>query len=304
MINNLNIQGDANRGKEIIELLEMLGGIKAYNIEITESNANLIYRIRLFDNFIIGTYPSPNDIIMTIEEFWEKFPYKIGDKVKTTTGRVFTIGAMKWSNEENTVKYTDIETSTYYTVEELTPYMNTKQIETTGFMQMGKTIAVCFNKENYENEVELQLGDYEIEVRDGKTFAVLKKPSYPKTFTECCKILGINPTTTIQYTNEDVERGNTYLTPLKKEFNQLLKLRICRDAYWKIAGEEMGLGKNWEPDWNDTPKGKYCIFLDLGEIACDELHRRKSLLAFPTEEMCDAFFENFKNLIDDCKEFL
>ena len=78
MINKLNIQGDANRGKEIIELLEMLGGIKAYNIEITESNANLIYRIRLFDNFIIGTYPSPNDIIMTIEEFWEKFPYKIG----------------------------------------------------------------------------------------------------------------------------------------------------------------------------------------------------------------------------------
>lgn len=117
MINNLNIQGDANRGKEIIELLEMLGGIKAYNIEITESNANLIYRIRLFDNFIIGTYPSPNDMIMTIEEFWEKFPYKIGDKVKTTTGRVFTIGAMKWSNEEYTVKYFDIETSTYYTAD-------------------------------------------------------------------------------------------------------------------------------------------------------------------------------------------
>ena len=52
------------------------------------------------------------------------------------------------------------------------------EVESTGFMQMGKTVAVCFNKENYETEVELQLGDYEIEVRDGKTYAVLKKPKY------------------------------------------------------------------------------------------------------------------------------
>ena len=31
----------------------------------------------------------------------------------------------------------------------------------------------------------------------------------------------------------------------------LQTLKICRDAYWKIAGEQMGLGKPWEPDWKE-----------------------------------------------------
>jgi hypothetical protein len=35
-----------------------------------------------------------------------------------------------------------------------------------------------------------------------------------------------------------------------------VKLLICRDAYWKIAGEQMGLGKPWEPE-NPT---KHYIF--------------------------------------------
>ena len=32
-------------------------------------------------------------------------------------------------------------------------------------------------------------------------------------------------------------------------FMILQKLIICRDVYWKIYGEQMGLGKPWEPDF-------------------------------------------------------
>ena len=38
---------------------------------------------------------------------------------------------------------------------------------------------------------------------------------------------------------------------------KLQELLICRDAYWKIAGEQMGLGEPWEPDWCNENKLKY-----------------------------------------------
>ena len=79
----------------------------------------------------------------------------------------------------------------------------------------------------------------------------------------------------------------------------LYKLLVCRDAYWKIAGEEMGLGKTWEPrDANDRN-----IIRRVG----DEMRKGYNIscvLEFPTVEMRDAFYENFKDLIEQCKELL
>lgn len=44
----------------------------------------------------------------------------------------------------------------------------------------------------------------------------------------------------------------------------LQTLLICRNAYWKMAGEQMGFGKSWEPNWTTTE----CMqqFLDLDTI--------------------------------------
>ena len=36
----------------------------------------------------------------------------------------------------------------------------------------------------------------------------------------------------------------------------------------------------------------------------NETYNRNAILAFPTEEMRDAFYENFKDLIEQCKELL
>lgn len=159
------------------------------------------------------------------------------------------------------------------------------EVESTGFMQMGKTVVVCFNKENYETEVELQLGDYEIEVRDGKTYAVLKKPKYPTTYDDCCDML--NADEFVEY-------------ELMVNFPKLIN---ARNAYWKIAGEQMELDKPWEPD-NDTEI--YNIYRTKNIIrlggAC--WGGNCNILEFPTEEMRDAFYKNFKDLIEECKELL
>lgn len=119
-----------------------------------------------------------------------------------------------------------------------------------------------------------------------------KKPEYPETYAACWFILKY-------YTNNDIVKG--YESELLENFQKLL---ICRDAYWKIAGEEMGLGKPWKPDWKNPNQKKYCIRNDSGDIKKVSLFLTNAILAFPTEEMRDAFFENFKELIESVKKLL
>jgi hypothetical protein len=65
----------------------------------------------------------------------------------------------------------------------------------------------------------------------------------------------------------------------------------------------MGLGEPWKPDWNhDTVK--YVIFPYQYLYSIDKENYRNTILAFPTEEMRDVFYENFKYLIEQCKDFL
>ena len=133
------------------------------------------------------------------------------------------------------------------------------------------------------------------------------KKEYPKTYKECCEVLDIQGDWHLTF-----ESNNSTSCALcfKNEFDYVCrleafrKLLICRNAYWKIAGEEMGSGKPWEPDWTDLDQLKYCIWVDVGEFITMTNVRGQHILAFPTEEMRDAFKENFKELIEQCKELL
>ena len=126
-----------------------------------------------------------------------------------------------------------------------------------------------------------------------------KKNRYPKTYKECCEVLDWN--------HRDYDRVG-YEAELLCKFQVLL---LCRDAYWKIAGEEMGLGKPWKPDWKDSEERRYSIVNIEGDINLPETTLTKwilkvtnKILVFPTEEMRDTFYDNFKELIEICKELL
>ena len=67
----------------------------------------------------------------------------------------------------------------------------------------------------------------------------------------------------------------------------------------------MGLEKSWKPDWcNYTTK--YCISYSpqYRGICKRQYDNIKHILAFPTEEMRDAFKENFDLDVEFCKELL
>ena len=291
----LAIAGHSTRGKEVIDLLRMMDGVNWKG-----HLGNMVNRIYYIHESRLIDYEDINDIspqrideykIFTLEEFLEKYPFKVGDLVDRSIDYVSCIiDDMGWNSEKCCVEYhlnyLNGGECGWHVSDCLIKPVNVDaiigaKIESTGFMQIGKTVSVIFNSENYEDEVELQLGDYEIEVRDGRTYAVKKKPKYPTTYAECKEILG-----------EDVYYGFT-------EFMTLQNLIICRNVYWKIAGEQMGLDKPWEPNWDNLSTNHEFIKINKG---CFTYSSR--LLVFPTEEMRDIFYENFKDLIESCKELL
>lgn len=322
----LGIKGHSTRGKEVIEIFEMLGGKNYYKFA---GNSDCVYYIRndSYNNNIIdylaGYYPI-DFMIFTLEEFIEKYPYKVGDKVLYKhDNTAYFIRKMFWENDKILYELSDevysdgcsIPDTLIFDVDvvKLQPYKE----ETFGEC-IEKPINECLFggdedtmvKENYSPITLLPVldkvmiiptnEDSEIIEENGKFYLVKKQQRYPKTYKECCDVLVNND----RYREILVSiPGVSYKANLIETFTKLL---ICRDAYWKIAGEEMDLGKPWEPDWDDDEwPDMYYISFDGKYLAKEKGYPCVNIiLIFPTEEMRDTFFNNFKVLIEQCKELL
>lgn len=310
---NLAIQGHSNRGNEVISYLERLGGKNPYSCNglgtlcayyIFEGNIRVVTIEELFK--------SNEYILYSLEGILEKFPYKVGDKVKDARINDFIgrITNVQWDyNEEQiiyTVEWDDATKSTLnYFARGLQPYKEETIENNINYCQLGKITTVCFQDTNYEDKVELQLGnDYEIKEENGKYYAV-KQFKYPKTYEKCCEVLGCKANDF--YTEFSCDGNDVEISDYEDKIDDLLqnfrKLRYYRDAYWKIAGEQMGLGKPWEYDMSKD-KFSYAISYQYGYIQNTEIRYKNIILVFPTKEMCDTFYENFKELIETCKELL
>ena len=290
----LAIKGDKERGNEVIALLEMLGGA---NSAACGYNEDLYYFMGVHNIIDADNLVYDGVIIFTLEEFLEKYPFKVGDKViDVVDGCPGVVSEMKWDKDVSDMKYCVVFGNGidfgWFTNDSIEFCKENENLEETKVECMIINFDICT-----EDEVELKLGDYEIEVRDGKTYAVKKKPKYPKltNLYECKEILG----------EKDMYQSvRGYKGELLTNFQRLL---IFRDAYWKIAGEQMGLDKPWVPEWKNTSQIKHSIWFDSDGI-CMKSNRTsyaiQHVLSFPTTEMRDAFYENFKDLIEKCKELL
>ena len=113
---------------------------------------------------------------------------------------------------------------------------------------------------------------------------------YPNTYEECFNICFGNKHHIIQVVGLDGLGDN------KELFESFIKLKICRDSYWKMAGD-------WRPEFRFGKK-KYCFMTKDNKVISATVEETNRILVFPTEEMRDAFYENFKELIEQCKELL
>ena len=135
---------------------------------------------------------------------------------------------------------------------------------------------------------------------------VKKKPNLPTTYKECCKILNIPELELVYDTDYSTLNLSTYEWKKLNAYNALHKLRVCRDAYWKIAGEQMGLGKPWEPDFTNFDEDRYGLYTSENKIVLDSYGGGdvNVILTFPTEEMRDFFYGCFLLTIEQAKELL
>lgn len=276
----LVFKGHATRGEELHKLLEHLGGVDAgYS---TCSCVTCFYYINR-EGFIEGSNMIPNymthRVIMSLETFERKYPYKVGDKVRIPDYESeVIINKMKWDGFNIVYGfYTDEQE--WCTSSDLIDWN-------------GKP----FEKEPMEKEISgaivdrfLCLEGYDFyddkgNIIDTKEITMKKKqPKYPKTFIECAKILDCFCAAHIDGYKHDL-------------LENLQELIICRDAYWKFAGD-------WKPNFTND-ENKFIIANYYSKVYPAVANNYNRVLIFPTQEMRDAFYDNFKELIEECKELL
>jgi hypothetical protein len=272
---NLAIKGHRIQGDKVIKLLEILGGKN--NHHYLGHNDSWVYYINK-EGCITLDFDVSKFSVFTLEDFLEKFPYKVGDKVLYHQTYA-VINKMKWNGEE--IEYVVEckkelwETTIFY----LEPYKE----ETMEKEISGAIIDRFICLEGYD------FYDDKGNVIDTKEIIMKKKqPKYPKTYEDCCKVLLLNPERATYSVC-----GLEYKRHLIVNFQRLL---VCRDAYWKITG-------NWKPNFTNYEE-KFIITYLYGKVYSTVSTNYNRVLVFPTEEMRDAFYENFKKLIEECKELL
>ena len=279
------IQGHATRGLEVIVILEALGGKNCKCLNGTETSG--FYYID--DSGVIRNSRGAGGVLsitcFTLEEFIKRFPYKIGDRVcYIPLDYNYTVVDMCWIQTQNEVYYKLSDGECF-------------EIEAVLAKQL------CFFKQEETVKIDIPKGYEFVGVDDNNQQVVLEriKPQYPTTYEDCCKVLNIIPNNKLVFSRPSEESeyayGNLAL------YNAFDRLKICRDAYCKIAGGRMGLGKPWKPDWEDG-RPKYGLIVSGSRVKKQKSEYVQMKFCFPTEEILDAFCENFDKPINNCKEML
>ena len=277
----LAIKGHAGRGKEVIDLLKLLGG-KSKAIPYDGRWESGYYLLCEDDYIGYSCDPSYGYSRFTLEEFETKFPFKTGDMVDSVVCGASQIVGMAWSQNKGKVAYSLRKRGTFGYKEqsyasELKPL--DRELSKDPPILQGEEI----DGQRYSYKVP---EDMEAEVTEGGEIILKPKQlEWPKTWEECMDLL-----------DEEKKRANIRLT------GTLSRLLFARDAYWKIIGEQLCHGKPWTPSDCQIVYGLSRINGKIEKI--DDVFGCVMVLEFPSREMRDAFYENFKDLIEECRELL
>ena len=287
----LAIQGHSKRGKEVIQILESLGGKN--NILLTGSEDILYYYINTNDNNGIRCHDI--DYInsckkYTLEKFEKEFPFKIGDKVTIVGLPDFPkiITQMVWDCDEILYSFEGLN-STWFGAKSL------KKFE----MKEKRNIALTLDKakEWYKKGGELK----EIALQ---AFTEQELNPLPRSWDEYCKNYMIDDseayfdTCSMIYSTDMIYRDSIYdknICPSKKSAEAhlaMIQLEQLRKCWWG----------DWEPKWNASHK--YAIKNLQGEITIIGCSNVTAFLVFPTREMAEEFLKCFRDLIEKAGDLI
>ena len=162
----LAIKGHPTKGKEVIEVLEMLGGINKSDYN-GQSN-DLVYYVDRVSK-IDASWTRGGYYCLTLEEFKELYPYKIGDEVLYFSGKKTweqgCIGSVGWDTVNEQLYYYIKKGNTTVgksTVDYLKPIMKQKELKDylkPGYVvEYGDSTKFVITQDVHGNNFGLQLG--------------------------------------------------------------------------------------------------------------------------------------------------
>lgn len=289
----LAIKGDNKiPGDKVINILVHLGGSNVQNV--SGKIENRYYYIADNGTIVSDVYSKFDFVkddkitIFTLEEFLKSFPYKTQDCVRCRydkDSRKFVIYRMYWDDQAGEVFYSLVsddspkKSITDVPAAALTFFDSEEGGSVEENVNWYKTDYIEFSdNEDWADKVELKLdNNFELLIEDNKVFVVRKMHKYPKTV--------------IEADLEDYPVDTISLMFIQK-FRQLIKIR---NIYWHLSDD-------WKPSENETV---FSIIRQSNQVVIkDGEYGNTHLLEFPSLEVRDFFYKNFKDLIYECKDFI
>lgn len=286
------IQGHPTRGKEVIQILESLGGINSFNLLGTRNGS---YYFIEDNNLIINRFDAFNHKLYTLEEFEKEFPFKIGDKVITNDDCIGVIEKFIPNNVSSYyIKINKTDCGYWCTASSLRLYKEMEERNITLTLDKAKE---WYKKGGELKEVALQAYSEE----------ELNKVELPKTWKKFCnnypiehKEFYITSRSDISESTASDKDRDIYMDknncPSRKSAEAhlaLIQLEQLRDCYRQ--GDI--------PDFNNCNE-KYCIIKQKDNINIIISYYNSYFLSFTKKEVAQKFLANFKPLIKIAEDYI
>lgn len=286
----ITIQGHPTRGKEVIQILESLGG---KNISKHDGRGNYAYYISRIHNRIYKTSLLFSDYKhYTLEEFEKEFPFKIGTEVivldySNTKGTIINIKPcgpilsyfIKLENRNGI----------YRAAKYLKPYEEMQKRNITLTLDKAQE---WYNKGGELREIALQ------------AFSEKELNPLPRSWEEFCERCPVQKGEnwmgsfdTIYCATNIQDRIYKNWIPSKKSAEAhlaLMQLEQLRDC-WR---------QGWKPNWLEGNVQKHVIQKWRDKISIETTYVTHSFLSFPTYEMAREFLECFRDLIEKAGDLI
>ena len=298
MIPKIAIQGHIARGKEVIQILESLGGINDskfrgvtdfwYFIDSKGHITNNYQNILTNDGFNI----------YTLEEFEKEFPFKIGDKVTTTgtnhpkiiTGITDTQWGLRYVISE--IKFPDSKEMPH--ISQISLYKEMKE-------ERNITLTLDKAKEWYNKGGELK--EIALQAFSEKE---LTKVDLPKTWEEFCDNYPVKGSEAMIDCNAEIIDCINIQGKREYMFKDIMPSKKSAEAHLALIQLEQLRDCYRQGDIPDFTKetNKYCIVKINKRIDIVESFYTSFFLSFTKKEVAEEFFTNFKPLIKIAEDYI
>lgn len=287
------IQGHPTRGKEVIQILESLGGKNTSN---WHGNGNARDGFFIDNDGIIRFSDLPEGYkLYTLEEFEKEFPFKIGDKITNGCEEYFIIDIDLNACVLNYKIRTSLGSVFWIRTCDLTAHQY-KQVKE---MKEERNITLTLDKakEWYKKGGELK----EVALQAYSEEELNPRPRSWEEFCEKCP----------------VKLGETYIDGSSRFITSNLRIRhflygknICpskKSAEAHLAMIQLEQLRNcwwngWKPEWNNCEK--YVIKFEKNDLIVFTARRIHAFLVFPTREMAEEFLKCFRDLIEKAGDLI